>query len=215
MVDLDFAVESARAEPASIAPLILFGLRLTNRTPALKVQNVSLQCQLRIDPARRHYGSAEQDRLVDLFGTVERWGQTLQSFLWTQVSLSVPSFDESCAIDLPVPCSYDFNVAGTKYFYGLEDGEAPLSFLFSGTIFYREDGRLQIGQIAWTKQASFRLPAQVWQAMMDRHYAGRAWLHLDCDVFERLYAYKRRRQIPRWEDAIAALLTNAEAETLP
>jgi hypothetical protein len=208
MVDLDFTVESARFEPASLAPLILFGLRISNRTPALAVQNVQLQCQVRIEPARRRYGEDEQELLLDLFGTPERWGETLQSLLWAQVAISVPAFEASALADLPVPCSYDFNVGATKYFHGLQAGEAPLSFLFNGTVFYREDGRLQIGQIAWTKAATYRLPIGVWQAMMDRHHPRQAWLQLDRDVFERLYAYKRRRQLPRWEDAITALLAS-------
>ena len=38
---------------------------------------------------------------------------------------------------LPVPLTYDFEVATAKYFHGLEDGEIPLLLLFSGTIFVK------------------------------------------------------------------------------
>ena len=43
-------------------------------------------------------------------------------------------------IDVPVPCTFDFNVAMTKYVYGLDDGELPTSLLFSGTVFTPESG---------------------------------------------------------------------------
>ncbi len=95
-----------------------------------------------------------------MFGTPERWGQTLRPMLWTHVSAVVPPFTGTCIVDLPVPCSYDFSLAATKYFAALEGDAIPLCFLFSGTIFYRADeGALQVAQISWEKEAYFRLPA--------------------------------------------------------
>ena len=95
------------------------------------------------------------------------------------------------AVDLPVPCTFDFNVAATKYFHSLDDGEIPLVLQFSGTIFYvAEDGRLQIAQIAWDKEAKYRMPVGVWQEMMRIFYPNGAWLRLRKDVFERLLRYK-------------------------
>ena len=47
------------------------------------------------------------------------------------VSLMVPSFTGSCELDLPVPCTYDFEVAASKYLHALGDGEVPLLLLFS------------------------------------------------------------------------------------
>lgn len=215
MVELDFTIEDARFDPASLSPLMLFQLRLANRTPAVAVQNVALQCQVRIEPTRRRYGAGEADRLLDLFGETERWGKTLQSFLWANATLSAPAFEAERRIELPVPCSFDFNIAATKYFHGLEDGAAPLSFLFSGSVFYRrEDGRLQIGQVPWSKTASYRLPVAVWQAMMDHHYPDCAFLQLDREVFERLYAFRRRRGLASFGQAIEALLAGHAAETL-
>ena len=35
--------------------------------------------------------------------------------------------------------AFDFNIAATKYFDGLDDGEVPLEFLFSGSTFYRDE----------------------------------------------------------------------------
>jgi len=212
MVEIDFAVAGARFERCSAAPLIVFDLVLTNRSPEVSIQNVSLQCQIRIEPTQRFYQPREQSKLLDLFGPPPRWGETLNSFLWSHASVSVPPFDGERGVELPVPCSFDFNLAATKYFAGLEDGEAPLTLLFSGTIFYRNrEGRLQIEQIAWSKEANFGLPIATWRAMMDHYYPDTAWLQLDRKTFEALYAFKRAKGLPDFEQAIAALLADQPA----
>ena len=41
-------------------------------------------CQIMIEPQRRRYDAAEEDRLFELFGETPRWGDTLRPFLWTQ-----------------------------------------------------------------------------------------------------------------------------------
>jgi Family of unknown function (DUF6084) len=213
MVDLDFAVEGAEIARHAAAPLLLFKLRLTNTTPGTPVQNVMLQCQIRIEPTHRHYAPSEQEPLSELFGTPNRWGTTLHSLLWTYANVLVPPFETGCTFNFPVPCSYDFNIAATKYFYGLEDGEVPLALLFSGTIFYRDgDGRLQIVQIAHDKEASYRLPVRVWQSMMDHYYPASAWLRLNRDAFDEFYRYKRQNGFASWEDALRSLLPDHRAE---
>ncbi len=216
MVELDFAIEQASVATHSASPLLLFALHVTNKTPAVPVQNVQLRCQIRIEPTRRRYDAAEQERLGELFGVPARWGETLRSLLWTHAAVSVPAFDAACRIDLPVPCSYDFTIAATKYFHGLGDGEAPLSFLFSGSIFYRDDdGRLQIEQVSWSKEATYRLPAHVWHAMMRDYYADGMWLRLGHDMFDKLYRFKRDRGLATWDQALALLLAGPEAESAP
>jgi hypothetical protein len=213
MIDLDFAVQGARVEPYSTAPLLVFQLKAVNRSPAVQVQNLMLNCQIRIEPMRRRYGQADHDRLKDLFGEPERWGQTLQGFLWTHASAATAQFDSECDIDLPVGCSFDFNVAATKYFYGLEDGEAPLLLLFSGSVFYRDgDGPLQVCQIPWSKEAAYRLPVKTWQSMMDCYYPNSAWLRLGRDVMDQLYRYKRQNGLPTFELALQSLLARSCGE---
>jgi hypothetical protein len=213
MIDLGFAVEGAEAARHAAVPTLLLKLRLTNAQPATPVQNVLLQCQLRIEPTRRQYAPGEHEPLGELFGTPDRWGVSLHGVLWTYVNALVPAFEGGCSFNLPVPCSYDFNIAATKYFYGLEDGEAPLALLFSGTVFYRDrDGRLQIVQIGHDKEASYRLPVQTWRAMMDHYYPDTVWLRIDRDVFADLYRYKRQNGLARWEDALRSLLREHAAE---
>ena len=220
MPDLHFQVEGAEPEHIAAAPLLLFQLRVRERVapevPPTPIHAVALSCQIRIEPARRRYGAPEQERLRDLFDTPDRWGQTLRAMLWTHTSVVVPAFTGETVADLPVPCTYDFNVAATRYFYALEDGEVPLSLLFSGTVFHEaEDGALQVSPISWEKEASFRLPVRVWQDMMDLYYPNSAWLCLRKDVFERLYQYKRRRGLPTWEQALEELLSTAGERVTP
>ena len=102
---------------------------------------------------------------------------------------------------------FDFNVAATKYFDGLDAGDLPLNFLFSGTVFYQDgSGALQVMQISWDKEARFRLPVGVWTGMMDHYYPNSAWLRIRQDVFDKLADYKRRHAIGTWDEAIARLL---------
>ncbi len=213
MPDLNFRVEGAEAVAFTAAPLLHFKLAIADAAPEpSQIHSVLLHCQIRIEPARRRYTPQEQPRLLDLFGEPHRWGQTLRNMLWTQVDVAVPSFTGSTRIDLPVPCTFDFNVAGTKYFQALEEGEVPLLLLFSGTIFHAgAGGPLQVMRISWEKEATYRLPVRVWREMMDLHYPNTAWLCLRRDVFDRLYQHKVRHGLPTWEQAVQSLLP-AESE---
>ena len=206
MPDLNFEVEGAEAVPFTAAPLLTFKLRLVNREVAQVIQSVALRCQIQIETTRRKYDAKEQEKLLDLFGQPERWGRTLRSMLWTHASVIVTPFASSTVVDLPVPCSFDFNVAATKYFAGLDDGEVPLNLMFSGTIFYENESGLQVEQIPWDREAKYRLPVKVWKEMMDIYYPNTAWLCLQRDIFDRLAKYKMEMGIPTWEQAIDKLL---------
>ncbi len=211
MPDLDFQVESVEAVPFAVAPLLKFKLRVDNSNPDEWIQTVALRCQIQIEPTRRHYNGEEQEKMLDLFGEPERWGQTLKTMLWTHASTVVSPFQNTTTVDLPVNCTFDFNVAGTKYFAGLAGGEIPLLLLFSGTIFYEAaGGAIQIAQISWSKETKFSLPVSVWQEMMEHYYPNSAWLILQRDAFERLQKYKMQRGIPTFEQALESLLPNDE-----
>ena len=215
MPDLNFEVEAAEPERFALAPQLVFKLRVTE-AGGMPIHSVVLRCQVQIEPGRRRYAAPEQERLVDLFGTPERWGKTVRPLLWAQVSILVPPFTGSTLTDLPMPCSYDFSLAATKYFDGLEGGEIPLSFLFSGTVFYEaEDAGLQVAQIPWDKEAHYRLSVAVWKDLMERYYPNSAWLCLRRDVFDRLYRYRSRRGLPTWEQALDELLAASEEQVQP
>jgi Family of unknown function (DUF6084) len=211
MPDLRFQIEKAEPQRFTAAPTLLFRLRITNAVPNEVVYSVALRCQIQLEVARRQYTAEDQNQLRDLFGETERWGQTLKTMLWTHASVVAPAFEDTVVVDLPVPCTFDFNVAATKYFHGLADGDVPLSFLFSGTVFYADAaGALQVAPIPWDKEARFRLPVKSWHEMMDIYYPNTAWLCLRRDVFERLYQYKVEHGIPTWEQALENILPALE-----
>lgn len=218
MPELTFRVESAEAVRSAAVPLLRFKLHISNASNPIAssdIANVMLQCQVQIDAPRRRYQPSEQERLRDLFGEPDGHNARPRPLLWTHVSLLVPGFQDDCVVDLPIPCSFDFNVAAVKYFYALENGAVPLLFQFSGTIFYRDEhAGLQISQIAWSKEAPFSLPVSLWQEMMDHYYPNSTWLCLDRAQFERLYRYKRQHGLPSWEQAISSLLDSVE-ENVP
>lgn len=207
MPDLSFTIEAATAVPFAAAPMIALKLRVENAIDPEVIHTVALRCQIQIDVTRRRYTEDEQKRMLDLFGEPERWSQTLRSLLWTHANVVVPRFEGSAVADLLIPCTFDFNVAATKYFEGLTDGDIPLLLLFSGTVFYGdpEEG-LQVAPIPWDRETRFRLPVHVWREMMDSYYPNSAWLSLRRDVFERLYQYKTQRGIPTWEQALEEIL---------
>ena len=192
-------VEAARIDGARLWQVI-WHIKLPLLMPILMI---TLLMRL-IDALR---GPEEKEKLGELFGTPDRWGQTLRARLWTHASVNVRSFAERTEENLSVPCTFDLNVSATKYFYALEGGEVPLLFLFSGTIFYQnEDDRLQIQQVSWNKECTYRMPISAWQEMMDQHYPNTAWLSLERDLFERLYAFRRREGLADWDQTIARLL---------
>jgi hypothetical protein len=210
MPDLAITVANAEAVRFAAVPSIALELNLKNANPDETVHTVVLRCQIQIEVARRKYSGEEQEKLRDLFGEPERWGQTLRSLLWTHSSVVVPRFTGSTTVSMPVPCTFDFNVAATKYFNGLGDGDIPLCLLFSGTVFYEDsDGLLSVAPISWDKETRFRLPLQTWQDMMDIFYPNIAWLSLRRDVFELLHEYKVRHGIPSWEQTIEKILAEA------
>ena len=215
MPDLDFKVLGVEAAHHGIAPLLHFKLEITNQPAAEAIQCVMLQTQIQIHPTQRAYQAEEKEKLRELFGTPERWGQTLRARLWTHANVNVRQFSGKTEAILPVPCTFDLNVAATKYFYALDTGEVPLLFLFSGTTFYESaEGHLQIQQVSWNKECTYRMPITLWQEMMDHHYPNTAWLALERDWFERLYAFRRREGLATWEATIERLLPD-ESRHLP
>jgi Family of unknown function (DUF6084) len=208
MPDLRLTIEGVAVAQYAAAPQLAFKVRIANHPGDEIIHTVALRAQIQIEVTRRNYLASEQAWLSDLFGEPDRWGQTLRNMLWTHANVVIPRFTDSVLIDLPVPCTFDFNVAATKYFHGLVNGDLPLCFQFSGTVFYQgQEQTLQVAPISWDKEAKYRLPVKVWKDLMDTYYPNSAWLALRRDVFERLYEYKVREGIPTWEEAIERALS--------
>ena len=216
MPDLSFEVINAEVAAYSALPTLIFKMRIANSIEEEQIQNVNLKCQIMLTVTRRRYNGEEKAKLQELFGEPERWGSTLRTFLWTHVTTVVPRFSGSTLVDLPVPCSYDFEVVSTKYFNALEEGEIPLTFLFSGTIFYQgEAGNLQIGQISWSKEASYRLPVALWKEAIEASFPNSAWIRMQKDVFDQLYQYKITHGLITWENVLTRLLRASGEEVQP
>ena len=204
---LSFAVTGATRVEHAAVPTLAFALRVASDAP---VRSVLLDAQIRIAARRRPYSPSAHDRLFELFGPVADWGTTLRTLLWTRTTLVVPPFEESTEVELPVTCSYDLEVAASRYIDALEDGDVPLEFLFSGSVFYGgDDGRLQTTRISWEEEAEYRLPVSVWRDVMDHHFRGTAWIRMRKETFDRLAAHKSRNAIATWEEAIDGLLGEA------
>jgi hypothetical protein len=206
--ELTFRVEDGGRLEHAAAPALRFGLRIESSG---EVRSVGLAVQIRIAATRRSYDERAQRRLVELFGRPEDWSRNLHGLLWTSMTVQVPSFSGATTVDLHVPCTYDLEVAAARYLNALEDGDVPLEFLFSGTVFYPgAGGQLQAGLIGWDKEAGFRLPVAAWRETMDHHFPGGAWLRLRRESFDRLCAYKARHTLMSWDDVVARLLEHGD-----
>jgi hypothetical protein len=207
MPEFCFQIMSAEAVPHAAEPLIALKLHISSLPTNQTIHTLTLRCQVMIEPAKRHYAPREQEKLRDLFGTPDRWARTVKPLLWMNTSAVVPRFADETTFNLDLPCTFDFNVAATKYFHALDTGDIPLCVMFSGTVFYEgPEGALQVSQVPWDREANFRLPIVVWKEMIEMHYPNSAWLCLHRDAFEQLYDYKVRNGIPTWEQAIARAL---------
>jgi hypothetical protein len=209
VTDLDFTCTDVRPEDYAAGPTLLFRLRI-DAAGGERVHALALRCQIRIEPARRKYDAGEAALLGDLFGEPERWGTTLKPLQFAHASITVPGFTGSTETDLPVPCTYDTEVASAKYFRALAGGEVPLLLLFSGTVFTGERG-FRAEPVPWHKEATVRMPVRVWQQMIDQYFPNTGWLLLRRDSLDALQRYRSQRALPSWEHVVDELLRTAEA----
>jgi hypothetical protein len=205
---LRFACTGARAEPYAAGPSIELDLRIVGE-PEQRVHTLALRTQIRIEPRRRRYSAAEEERLRDLFGEPARWGETLNPLQLATVASLVPGFVGGTTVQLAVPLTYDLDVAAAKYLHGLDGGEVPLLLLFSGTVFYATPQGVQVGLVPWHEEATYRLPVPVWRAAMDAHFPDAGWVRLRRETLEALRAYRSERAMPTWDDAVERLLKEA------
>jgi hypothetical protein len=208
--ELAFAVVGARPEPYAASPQLALRVRVAE-TSGAQVHAITLRAQVRIEPQARRYAGAESERLVELFGGPERYGDTLRPLLWTHVSQTVLAFQGQTEFDLPIPCSYDFEVAAHKYLSALAEGEIPLDVLFSGTVFTRGESGVEAQLVPWNCDARYRLPVALYRAAMDAFFPDSAWIRIDRATFDELYRFKTAGGFPTWERAIARLCADAKS----
>jgi Family of unknown function (DUF6084) len=205
---LAFDVIDAVPEKFAAAPHLLFRIRASETSGAV-VHAIALRCQLRIEPQLRPYDGREQDALADLFGTSDRYATTLKPFLWTHATALVQGFEGAREFDLPVACTYDFDVSATKYIHALGSGDIPVVLLFSGTVFTRGENGFAVEQLSWSLEAQHRLPVSVWHELMDIYFPGSGWIRLDRQTIDTLARYRTARGLTSWEETLGALLPQA------
>lgn len=208
-------VAGVSAPRFAVVPTLAFELEVTD--PGGPVHALALRCQVRVEPQRRRYDGGEEERLFELFGSAPRWADTLKPFLWAELSTVLPAFDGATRFELPMTCSYDFEVVANRYLHGLAGGEVPLVFLFSGSVFRvtRTPGggsTMMVTPVPWHAESRFGLPVSVWREAMDRFFPGSGWLRLRRETIDALGRVKAAEALPTWDEAIALLLKRAGEE---
>jgi Family of unknown function (DUF6084) len=205
-LDPTFSVLDVEAVPHAATPTLRFHLHVDD--PAgRRVHTIALTTQIQIDPARRAYDDETRERLVELFGPPERWASTTEVFRWAHVSALVGGFTGATSFAVDVPCTYDLEIAASKYFYSLSGGEVPLSFLFNGMVLYAgEDDRLQVAQVPWSCTARWRMPVEAWKRVMAAYYPGGGWVRLGTETLDALAARKAAEGHHSFDALIAELL---------
>lgn len=207
MPDLKFEIISAEVRPYAIVPTLVFSLQITNETENEEVYAAALKCQVMIEAIKRTYNEETKDKLHELFGEPFRWNETLRSFFWTIVNVPVPRFTGKTIVEISIPCSEDQAMAAGKYFYAVSNGLVPLAFLFSGTLFYKDAAdNLQVILIPWEKEALYKMPADLWQKMMDIHFPNCRWLRMPKSIYDKLVNYKAHSTFPTLENCLESIL---------
>ncbi|MYS18705.1 hypothetical protein GA0115240_100414 [Streptomyces sp. DvalAA-14] len=202
-----FSVLDVFAEPYTVVPQLTARLRIEEDSGE-RVHAMVLRCQARIEPQRRHYDDAEGDGLRGLFGERDRWPDTLKPFLWMQCQATVQGFTGATEVDLALPCTYDFDVIGSRYLHALGTGEVPLTLLFSGTVFTKGAGGFGVRQVPWDCEARHRMPVAVWRQMMSYHFPNSGWIRLDQEVLDRIADFRARRGLISWDETVRTLLAD-------
>jgi len=208
MADLAFTVVDVFAESYAAAPQMTARLRIEDASGE-PVHAIALRAQVRIEPQRRRYSEDEESGLLDMFGTRERWFDTLKPFMWMQCSSMVQGFTGVTEVDVAMPCTYDFEVTWSKYLHALRESAIPVVFLFSGTVFTRGANGFGVEQVPWDRESRYQIPVQVWRDMIDHYFPNTGWLRLQHDTIEALSHYKSVRGLTTWEDAVVSLLSKA------
>ncbi|GAC1306906.1 MAG: DUF6084 family protein [Vulcanimicrobiaceae bacterium] len=208
MSELDFAVIAAACEPYAASPQLALHVRV-RETSGERVHAIALRTQIQIEPQRRRYVPGESERLNDLFGPPERYGDTLRPLLWTHVSALVVGFSGETDVALHVPCSYDFAIAAHKYLTALDDGDIPLILLFSGTVIVDGPQGVASEFVPWSCEARYRLPVAVWRATMDAHFPNEAWIRMSRDTFAELDRFRVANGLRTWDAALERLCERA------
>jgi hypothetical protein len=205
MTELSFDCVDVVPQRLAAAPTLLFRLRI-GAPDDLRIHAIALRVQIRIEPRQREYSAKERELLGYLFDETGRWAHPPQSLELANISIMVPGFAGSAEVELPVPCTYDLEVAAGKFLHALEEGAVPMVLMFSGTVFGRGDNGFWVEQIPWRHRTSHHMPVGVWRELMDLYFPDAAWIRVNRDTLDALLRYKAGQSLPTWDTALASLL---------
>jgi hypothetical protein len=213
VTEVTFAVLDVAPEQYAVTPVLTarVGIAADGDDP---VHAIALRCQVRIEPVRRGYTDEEAVGLLDLFGPRERWATTQHNFVWLHTTAMVQGFTGTTQVEMPLECTYDFEVTASKYFHALRDGTIPLQFLFSGTVFTKGERNFSVQQVPWDREDHYDLPVSAWRDLMQLHYPNSGWLRLNRDTLDALSAFKSARGLLNYDEAITSLLAEHTAQEI-
>lgn len=200
MTQLAFDITGARAKRYAASPTVQFDMDVSSKR---RIEALVLRAQVRIEPQWRPYDPREQTLLNDLFGTPERWSTTLKTLSWADVPVVVTGFSNKTQAVVEVPCTYDFDLAATRFLTALGGGEIPLRFLFSGAIFSDGKSGFSTERVAWSSEAAYRMPLSVWNEAMRLCYGDDVLLRITRDTFEYLQTVRSLTGATNWDSVIA------------
>ena len=109
--------------------------------------------------ARRRAGGVGEAR--DLFGEPSRWGETLNPLQLATSARPSPGSRARPRAALPVPLTYDLDIAATKYFHGLSLDELgsesgrPVAAAVLRHGFERGPVGVQVGFVSWNEEGEY------------------------------------------------------------
>ena len=65
---------------------------------------------------------------------------------------------------------------------------------------------MQVQQVPWSKEASYRLPVSVWREAVHVHFPNMAWITMSRETLHGLERFKTERALPTWDATLATLL---------
>jgi Family of unknown function (DUF6084) len=196
---LQFSFVEAIADRRSAAPAIRLRIRATAR--GAYVEAMVLRARVQIEPWRRAYGATEKELLREL---------SAGPLQWVDVAVTLGSFSEQTAFEIPIACSYDMEVAANKYLTALEDGSIPIRVFFNGTAFHSTGNDFSAELLSWDSECDAFVPTGVWRDAMDACFTGQAWVRVDRSVFDALARYRVRHGFAGWEQTFEHLLAMEE-----
>ncbi|EHR59851.1 DUF6084 family protein [Saccharomonospora cyanea] len=207
---LSWAITGVDTAPVDVVPTLRFRLRIACQD--VRVQSLTLAVSVRVAAALRDYTAGERRRLRGVFGTPEQWSSGIGDLVWARPVLHVAGFTGHTEVDVPVPCGQDVELASVSYLSALSDGDVPLRFQFSGTLFHGQPGQLAATRLPWDSEADYQLPVACWHRLREAYFGRHRWLRVEEPVYERLHDYRVRHAYRSPQEAIESLLKLSGSE---